>query len=197
MRSSPEKSFGIPNRSLTVKMSTNLSYVFQDQIPSAKRKFLFTAKTNPIYRTNYWYVRTQNLMIQEAHITTSTQDYAFDTITVVDHLGQALTPSRKKELQARLEKNIQSPRIVKRSHRLLNKKPLPIKITTQILFLQSSPRSHKTSFELITYDRPGLLAQVFDVFTHLQCIRDSTDLDSGPACRKFICHSDRRRYYAE
>lgn len=112
----------------------------------------------------------KNLMIQEAHITTSTQGYAFDTITVVDHLGQALTQSRKQELQTRLEKNIQSPRIVKRSHRLLNPKQLPIKIATQILFLHNSHSSHKTSFELATYDRPGLLAQIFDVFTHLQCI---------------------------
>lgn len=111
----------------------------------------------------------KNLLIQEAHISTSKQGLVFDSFVLLDHLKQVVSPTRYKDLQIDLQQTIISPQLQPRSHRLLYKTKPIFKVDTIITFLHNSTHREKTSFELITWDRPGLLAQICDVFLHLRC----------------------------
>ncbi len=132
--------------------------------------FIYGPKQPRLFSKITGVLERKNLIIQQAHITTIDQEYAFDTLIVLDHFRKPVEPDRYTNIKTALKRAITMPRLERRSHRLLYKyKPLT-RVDTQVTFLQNSNQASKTSFELVTWDRPGLLASICDIFLHLDCV---------------------------
>lgn len=102
--------------------------------------------------------------ICDAQIMTGEQGEVLDSFIVSDHQGKALSEIRCKQIQDSLHKILLTPNfmLTQLCHPI---KHLNFNRPTKVCFLND--REGKTTFELFTLDREGLLAQISRIFSEL------------------------------
>ncbi|WP_127554822.1 [protein-PII] uridylyltransferase [Saccharospirillum alexandrii] len=109
------------------------------------------------------------LDIQDARImTSSASDFSLDTFIVLDEEGHSIgnNPARLRDVQHRLLLAIQDPEDTATPNRRLSRRLKHFSIAP-IITVSNDPANHRTVVEVITSDRPGLLADIGRAFKRL------------------------------
>lgn len=105
----------------------------------------------------------KNLSIFDAQVMTSKDGWALDSLVVVERDGSPVeSPSRVQSTRRALEKALLQTKLPKPVQRPLPRQLKPFKVPTEVTFLPSSRKQSLAEFTAL--DRPGLLAQVGQVF---------------------------------
>jgi [protein-PII] uridylyltransferase len=128
-------------------------------IYSPDKPFLFASVSNQIGHFN--------LNIHDASIVTTKDHYALDTFIVLEPNGQSVSPDRQPALIQQLEKVLLQKTFKRQRIYRPNTKLRHFAVPTQVNFL-AMQSNDKTHMQLITLDRPGLLAYVSEVFAELR-----------------------------
>ncbi|WKE64530.1 [protein-PII] uridylyltransferase [Gallaecimonas kandeliae] len=105
----------------------------------------------------------KNLSIFDAQVMTSKDGWALDSLVVVERDGSPVeSPSRVQSTRRALEKALLQAKLPKPAQRPLPRQLKPFKVPTDVTFLPSSRKQSLAEFTAL--DRPGLLAQVGQVF---------------------------------
>lgn len=109
------------------------------------------------------------LDIQDARImTSSSSDFSLDTFIVLDEDGHSIgdDPERLRDIQRRLLLAIQDPEETATPNRRLSRRLKHFAMPPQIT-VSNDPANQRTVVEIITSDRPGLLADIGRAFKRL------------------------------
>lgn len=128
-------------------------------IYSPDKPFLFASVSTQIGHVN--------LNIHDASIITTKDHYALDTFIVLEPNGQPVSPDRQPSLILQLEKVLLQKTFKRQRIYRPNAKLRHFKVPTQVNFL-AIQSNDKTHMQLITLDKPGLLAYVGEVFAKLR-----------------------------
>lgn len=108
----------------------------------------------------------KRVSIQAATIHTTPYDYGLDLFLVLEEDGTPVTdPKRLAGIQRHLQQHLRDTSKVTLNLQARGGKPQPFDLPTQIT-LHADPRRQRTVLELITLDRPGLLARVGAAFKY-------------------------------
>ncbi|WP_417655874.1 [protein-PII] uridylyltransferase [Pseudidiomarina aestuarii] len=109
----------------------------------------------------------QNLSIHDAQILATRDGYVMDTFVMLQQNGQPLTDARHIEsLKQQLHDVLRSRQPVPSVQRRLPRRLRSFTVTTKIEFVPTKNK-HRTAFELVALDRPGLVARVARVLQRL------------------------------
>ncbi len=107
-----------------------------------------------------------NLNIHDARIITSESNFSLDTYIVLEDDGRPIgnDPARVADIREALREALRNPEeyphlVTRHTPRQLRHFPVPTSVT-----ISTDPRSRVTALEVITPDRPGLLARVGRIF---------------------------------
>ncbi len=101
-----------------------------------------------------------NLNIQDARIITTEDGHTLDSYLVLEDDGRPVSDARRQdEIHTRLRKTLASESVSPPSRRPVPRQLRHFNIDTEINFVQDET-NNRTAVELITSDRPGLLARV-------------------------------------
>lgn len=110
----------------------------------------------------------QHLSIHDAQILNTRDGFVMDTFIVLEHNGAPIQEQQRiEEVIQHLHDVLRKRRQPPRQHRQLSRRMKNFKVNTRLNFLPQKGE-RKTTFELITLDRPGLIARLARVFQHLQ-----------------------------
>jgi len=129
--------------------------------------FIFTKERANIFAATVALLGTKKLSILDAKIITSKTGYTLNTFVVLDNKGKTLDDRGRALAIA----NALSNKLATQTHthptiKPLTKKMTQFKFNTQVSFVKS-PAKNKTMLEILTLDRPGLLARIAQVFQNL------------------------------
>ncbi|MFM2485846.1 bifunctional uridylyltransferase/uridylyl-removing protein GlnD [Celerinatantimonas yamalensis] len=136
----------------------------------------------------------KNLNIHDAQIMSSRDGYVLDTFIVLDPDGQPISPERQSLIKDSLMTMLHFGRPATLEHRPLSRQVRQFKVATQVDFLPT--RGNRTLMELVTLDRPGLLASVGAVLQSLNYIIQGSKITTiGERAEDFfiISREDRTR----
>ncbi|MBY6186961.1 [protein-PII] uridylyltransferase [Marinobacter hydrocarbonoclasticus] len=106
----------------------------------------------------------KRVSVHDAQIFTTRDGYALDSFVILEHDGHPIQdPSRINRLRQSLITALTKGTLSARPLRPLSRKLRSFRVPTRVQFL-SSQRKNCTMMELVTLDRPGLLAQIAQVF---------------------------------
>lgn len=106
----------------------------------------------------------QHLSIHDAQILNTRDGFIMDTFIVLEHDGTPIQDvQRIEEVRQHLHDVLRKRRQPPRQHRGLSRRMKNFKVNTRLKFLPQKGE-RKTTFELITLDRPGLIARLARVF---------------------------------
>lgn len=128
-------------------------------IYSPDRPYLFATVSNELSK--------RNLNIHDALITTNKKEFALDTFIVLDPHGKLIASDRRQDIKDNLEKALNCTHYQRSKIKRPSSKIRHFSVPTQVNFL-STLSDRKTYMELISLDRPGLLACVGEVFSNLE-----------------------------
>ncbi|MBL1275453.1 MAG: [protein-PII] uridylyltransferase [Ectothiorhodospiraceae bacterium] len=122
--------------------------------------FVYTKDNNYLFATITATLEQLGLGIIDARVITSDDGYTLDTFLVLDHNNEAITgPRRHAEIYSRINQSMQHPEKVSQPNANLTRQQKHFPIATKILFREDG-KNNRTCMEVITSDRPGLLAQI-------------------------------------
>lgn len=122
--------------------------------------FVYTKDNNYLFATITATLEQLGLDIIDARVITSDDGYTLDTFLVLDHDQELITdPARKKEICERLNTSLQHPEQITQPRTYFTRQQKHFPIATKILFRPDS-NNQRTCMEVITNDRPGLLARI-------------------------------------
>ncbi|MDE0875235.1 MAG: [protein-PII] uridylyltransferase [Porticoccaceae bacterium] len=136
------------------------------EIPIATQIFVYAGDREQIFSVIATILEQLQLTIQDARLQTNSHNQAFDVFYVLDDEDRPVGQNAElcEKIIKALKKGIKNPKNVnppvrRRTSRQL--KQLTMKTTTS---LQNDPESNTTVLEVITPDRPGLLAHLGRIF---------------------------------
>ncbi len=122
--------------------------------------FVYTRDRESLFATITATLEQLGLDIIDARVITSRDRYALDTFLVLDHNGEAITePRRLEEIQQRLKQQLAKARLPTQQQGRLNRRQKYFPIATEVWF-RDDLRNRRTIMEVVTSDRPGLLARI-------------------------------------
>ncbi|MDN3518376.1 [protein-PII] uridylyltransferase [Aquisalimonas lutea] len=122
--------------------------------------FLYTTDKDHVFALTVYAMDQLNLNIQDARIITTRNGYTLDSYLVLEDDGEPVQdPRRKEEITRRLREALSQDRLTVPTRRPVPRKVQHFNVDTRISFVQD-PGNERTVLELITADRPGLLARV-------------------------------------
>lgn len=122
--------------------------------------FVYTRDRESLFAAITATLEQLGLDIIDARVITSRNRYALDTFLVLDHNGEAITdPRRLEEIQRRLKQQLASPELPPQQKGRLTRRQKYFPITTEVWF-RDDLGNQRTVMEVVTSDRPGLLARI-------------------------------------
>ncbi|SHI10825.1 [protein-PII] uridylyltransferase [Ferrimonas marina] len=106
----------------------------------------------------------KRLSVHDAQIFTTRDGYALDSFVILEHDGAPVqSPSRIASIRKSLLQALRRAQAPSRALRPLSRKLRSFQVPTRVKFLNNH-RKNSSMVELVTLDRPGLLAQIGEVF---------------------------------
>lgn len=125
--------------------------------------FVYTRDRAYLFATIASILDGKNLSIFDAQVMTSKDGWALDSLVIVERDGSPVeSPSRVQGTRRAIEKALLQNQKPETSRRPLPRQLKPFTVATDVTFLPSSRK--QTLMELVALDRPGLLAQVGQIF---------------------------------
>ncbi len=122
--------------------------------------FVYSSDKDNVFALTVYAMDQLNLNIQDARIITTRNGYTLDSYLVLEDDGNPVQdPGRKAEIITRLRDVLSQDELRPPSCRPVPRQLQHFNIGTQISFMDD-PNNERTVLELITADRPGLLARV-------------------------------------
>jgi [protein-PII] uridylyltransferase len=150
----------IEHRKLHKEKDTPLVIMRGETLRGGSAIFVYTKDNNYLFATITATLAQQGLDIIDARVITSDDGYTLDTFLVLDHDNEPVTnPARQNEICEQLNKNLQHPEQVSQPITYFTRQQKHFPIATKILFREDS-NNQRTIMEVITNDRPGLLARI-------------------------------------
>ncbi|WP_409995552.1 [protein-PII] uridylyltransferase [Ferrimonas balearica] len=110
------------------------------------------------------YLDNKRVSVHDAQIFTTRDGYALDSLVILEHDGNPIRdPSRINSIRTGLIATLTKGGAAASPLRPLSRRMRSFRVPTRVQFL-SSQRKQRTMMELVTLDRPGLLAQIAKVF---------------------------------
>ncbi|HET8817357.1 MAG TPA: [protein-PII] uridylyltransferase [Pseudidiomarina sp.] len=129
--------------------------------------FLYHQEQDYLFAAIAAVLEGQNLSIHDAQILATRDGYVMDTFVVLQQNGQPLTDARHIEsLKQQLHDVLRSRQPMPGVKRRLPRRLRSFTVATRIEFVPTKNR-HRTAFELVALDRPGLVARVARVLQQL------------------------------
>ena len=110
-------------------------------------------------------IGAKKFSIHDAQIITTQDSYVFDSFIITELNGELVEFDRRRELEQALTLALQSEKLSALSI-TPNRQLQHFTVQTDVRFLHENKREH-TEMELVALDKPGLLAQVSQIFTEL------------------------------
>lgn len=110
-------------------------------------------------------IGAKKFSIHDAQIITAQDGYVFDSFIITEINGGLVRFDRRRELEAALTQALQSPHLPTFSI-VPNRQLQHFTVKTDVRFLHENKTEH-TEMELVALDKPGLLAQVSQIFSEL------------------------------
>ncbi|OOF47748.1 bifunctional uridylyltransferase/uridylyl-removing protein GlnD [Rodentibacter trehalosifermentans] len=111
-------------------------------------------------------IGAKKLSIHDAQIITTQDGYVFDSFIITELNGDLVKEDRRRELEGALTKALQSEKMLF-SPISLNRQLQHFTVKTDVRFLHEN-KTEQTEMELIALDKPGLLAELSQIFNDLQ-----------------------------
>jgi len=122
--------------------------------------FVYTQDNDYLFATITATLEQLGLDIIDARVITSDDGYTLDTFLVLDHNSESITDlAQKKTINERLNESLKQPEEISQPSANLTRQQKHFPITTKILFREDA-NNQRTCMEVITSDRPGLLARI-------------------------------------
>ncbi|MCL1076998.1 bifunctional uridylyltransferase/uridylyl-removing protein GlnD [Parashewanella spongiae] len=126
--------------------------------------FVYCENRPKLFATVMAILDNKNISINDANIMTSKIEYVLDTFIILERTGKTVSSSsRIQSLQRTLSKALKTNTTNLPKFKKISRKMKSFTVKTKVTFLPST-RNGTTMMELITLDRPGLLAKVADIF---------------------------------
>jgi [protein-PII] uridylyltransferase len=142
------------------------------EIPVATQIFLHTKSTTNLFSTVAATMDKMGLNIQDARLQTTNDNRTFDVFYVLDEIGQPVGSQKKlcKSIIDNLKIAIQSPEKInlntsRRTSRQLKNFTMKTKVS-----LRSDNHNNTSILQVITPDRPGLLAKIANIFSRFDLV---------------------------
>ncbi len=130
--------------------------------------FVFTKERSNIFANTVALLGSKKLSIHDAKIITSNTGYTVNTFVVLDHQSKAITDEpRQLEIARLLASRLSQETLATIEVQPVSKRLQTFNLKTQVGFIQTEDDS-TTLLEIITTDRPGLLASFAQVFADLK-----------------------------
>lgn len=110
-------------------------------------------------------IGAKKFSIHDAQIITTQDGYVFDSFIITELNGELVEFDRRRELEQALTLALQSEKLSALSI-TPNRQLQHFTVQTDVRFLHENKKEH-TEMELVALDKPGLLAQVSQIFTEL------------------------------
>ncbi|HHF5122204.1 TPA: bifunctional uridylyltransferase/uridylyl-removing protein GlnD [Haemophilus influenzae] len=110
-------------------------------------------------------IGAKKFSIHDAQIITTQDGYVFDSFIITELNGELVEFDRRRELEQALRLALQSEKLSALSI-TPNRQLQHFTVQTDVRFLHENKKEH-TEMELVALDKPGLLAQVSQIFTEL------------------------------
>lgn len=110
-------------------------------------------------------IGAKKFSIHDAQIITTQDGYVFDSFIITELNGELVEFDRRRELEQALTLALQSEKLSALSI-TPNRQLQHFTVQTDVRFLHENKREH-TEMELVALDKPGLLAQVSQIFSEL------------------------------
>ncbi|MEX2489919.1 MAG: [protein-PII] uridylyltransferase [Pseudomonadales bacterium] len=153
-------------------------YISRGGEEGATEIFIHTTKMETLFVATVTALDQLALDIVDARIASSDNDLVFDTFVVLESDGQPVgeRPSRQSQIETTLRKYLEKaapfePPKRRRTPRTLKQ----FKIKTEVTISNDVP-NHKTILEVVTADRPGLLAMIANIFVELDIVLQSAKI---------------------
>ena len=122
--------------------------------------FVYTRDKNYIFATMTATLETLGLNVIDARVITSNNGFTLDTFLVLDRNAKQITDThRQNEICTQLTNSLHHPDDISHSSIALTRQQKHFPITTKIHF-RDDEKNQRTQMEVITSDRPGLLARI-------------------------------------
>lgn len=130
--------------------------------------FIYHLEENHLFANVAAVIDAQHLSIHDAQILNTRDGFVMDTFIVLEHNGAPLhEPRRIEEVRQHLHDVLRKRREPPLQHRALSRRMKNFKVTTRLTFLPQKGE-RKTIFELVSLDRPGLIARLTRVLQQQQ-----------------------------
>ena len=110
-------------------------------------------------------IGAKKFSIHDAQIITTQDGYVFDSFIITELNGELVEFDRRRELEQALTLSLQSKKLPALSI-TPNRQLQHFTVQTDVRFLHENKKEH-TEMELVALDKPGLLAQVSQIFSEL------------------------------
>ncbi|WP_028299187.1 [protein-PII] uridylyltransferase [Oceanospirillum beijerinckii] len=130
--------------------------------------FIYTQEEPHLFAATVAAMEQLNLNIHDARISSSSNNYSLDTYIVLEHNGEPIRdPERIKQIKEILIEELDDPAdysdiVQRRTPRQMKHFTMPTQVT-----ISTDPQTQRTLLEVLTPDRPGLLARIGRIFVEM------------------------------